>query len=224
MSNAGAIMNARVVFDLDGTLIDSAPDIHAIANRLLAPHGAQISLAQTHMFIGNGVSDFVSRMLKAVKLPDTLHEYILDQFKSAYLTAVHHTRTYEGVLAALATLKSTDHRLGICTNKLIAPCMAVLDHLDLTAFFETVWGGDSLPTHKPDPGLLYAALRELGEGPCIYVGDSEVDAETAQAAGVPFLLYTEGYRKTAVEEIPHTAAFGNYSELPALITRYAVSQ
>lgn len=216
-------MKVRVVFDLDGTLIDSAPDIHAVANRLIGPHGAEISLAQTHSFIGNGVGTFVTRMLEAVNLPDALHEDLLAKFKVAYLTAVHHTRIYDGVVDALDTLKATEHALGICTNKLIDPCMAVLDHLDLTAYFQTFWGGDSLATHKPDPALLYAALADLGEGPCIYVGDSEVDAQTAQAAGVPFLLYTEGYRKTAVEEIPHTAAFSDFSDLPALVTRYAVS-
>ncbi|MEH6737580.1 MAG: HAD-IA family hydrolase [Sulfitobacter sp.] len=216
-------MRVRVVFDLDGTLIDSAPDIHAVANSLIAPHGVQISLAQTHAFIGNGVSVFVTRMLEAMELPDALHDEILTKFKLAYLTAVHHTRIYGGVVDALVALKATDHALGICTNKPLAPCMAVLDHLDLTPFFETFLGGDSLATHKPDPALLHAALADLGEGPYIYVGDSEVDAQTAQAADVPFLLYTEGYRKTAVKEIPHTAAFSDFADLPALVTRYAVS-
>lgn len=216
-------MRVRVVFDLDGTLIDSAPDIHAVANSLITPHGAQISLFQTHAFIGNGVGVFITRMLEAVDLPETLHDEILQKFKVAYLTAVHHTRIYDGVEGALETLKTTDHALGICTNKLIDPCMAVLDHLDLTPYFETFWGGDSLAVHKPDPAPLRAAFADLGEGPCIYVGDSEVDAQTAQGAGVPFLLFTKGYRKSAIEEIPHTAAFSDFADLPALVTRYAVS-
>jgi len=99
----------------------------------------------------------------------------------------------------------------------------VMDHLALTPFFETFWGGDSLAVRKPDPAPLRAALAALGDGPWIYVGDSEVDAQTALGAGVPFVLYTKGYRKSAVEQIPHAVAFDDYAQLPALVTRYAGS-
>jgi phosphoglycolate phosphatase len=228
LDNAGpatvdADMRVRVVFDLDGTLIDSAPDILGVANGVLAPHGAQITLVQTHSFIGNGVAVFISRMLAAVNLPATLQADMLPVFKTAYLTAVERTHPYAGVTRALDRLRSAGHGLGICTNKPIAPCMAVMDHLALTPYFDTFWGGDSLAVTKPDPAPLHAALDALGQGPCIYVGDSEVDAETAQRAGVAFLLFTEGYRKTPVEQIPHTAAFSDFAQLPALVTRYAGS-
>lgn len=215
------VMGVRIVFDLDGTLIDSAPDICAVANALLTPHGAQITLAQTHSFIGNGVSVFINRMLAATQLPSALHDALLPKFKQAYLTAFENTTLYGGVEDALTDLQNGGHALGICTNKPLAPCNAVLDHLGLARFFETVWGGDSLPVHKPDPAPLHAAFSALGEGPCIYVGDSEVDAQTAVSASVPFLLYTEGYRKTSVEDIPHTAAFNDWRALPPLVTRYA---
>lgn len=216
-------MSIRIVFDLDGTLIDSAPDIHGVANTLIAPHGAQITLAQTHSFIGNGVSTFIRRMLAATSLDADLHDGLLPAFKHAYLTAFTKTEIYAGVEAALDALKAEGSPLGICTNKPLAPTHAVLDHLDLARYFATVWGGDSLPVHKPDPAPLHAAFKALGEGPCIYVGDSEVDAQTAQEAGIPFLLYTKGYRKTPVDQIPHTAAFDDFAELPALVTRYAGS-
>ena len=210
---------ARVVFDLDGTLIDSAPDIHGVANSVLAEHGKQITLAQTHSFIGNGVAVFIERMLTAVSLPQNLQGDMLPMFKHAYLTAVEHTHPYTGVIAALDALKDAGHSMGICTNKPMAPCMAVLDHLALTPYFATFWGGDSLSVHKPDPAPLHAAFD--GQGPQIYVGDSEVDAETAQRAGVVFLLYTEGYRKTPLSEVPHTAAFNDFAQLPALVAHYA---
>lgn len=218
-------MRARIVFDLDGTLIDSAPDIQGVANRMLAPHGAQITLAQTHSFIGNGVGVFITRMLDATGLPHALHAELLPAFKNAYLTAVHQTQPYAGVPDVLEGLQAKGHPLGICTNKPLAPCMAVLDHLALTPYFATFWGGDSLAVSKPDPAPLHAAFAALGkEGPCLYVGDSEVDAQTAQAAGVPFLLFSKGYRKTPVAEIPHTASFDDFAAFPALVTRYAGSQ
>ena len=217
-------MSTSVVFDLDGTLIDSAPDIHGVANTLIAPHGVHITLAQTHSFIGNGVSVFINRMLAATRLSPSLHDELLPAFKRAYLTAYTKTQIYSGVVQALDDLRTQGCTLGICTNKPLAPTHAVLDHLELTPYFKTIWGGDSLPVHKPDPAPLVAAFGALGAGPRIYVGDSEVDAQTAQDAGVPFLIYTEGYRKTPIAQIPHTAAFSDFADLTALVTRYAGSQ
>ena len=214
-------MTLRIVFDLDGTLIDSAPDIQGVANALLAPYGMQITLAQTHSFVGNGVPVFVTRMLEAVELPQQLHGDMVEAFKAAYLTAHHDTVLYPQVGQTLKALHDDGHALGICTNKPLAPCMAAMDHLSLSPYFQTFWGGDSLPVSKPDPAPLLAAFKALGAGPCIYVGDSEVDAQTAQACGVPFLLFTEGYRKTEVSDIPHTADFSDFAELPELAMRYA---
>ena len=209
---------ARIVFDLDGTLIDSAPDIHGIANRLLEAEGhAAITLAQTRDFIGNGASVFVERLRHARAIADSEHLRLLGSFTDSYMTAVTLTNPYSGVCDALGALRNQGHSLGICTNKPIAPTRAVLDHLALTPFFDAIYGGDSLPTHKPDPAPLQATFADLGEGAQIYVGDSEVDAQTAQRAGVPFLLYTEGYRKTPVANLPHDIAFSDFADLPQLI-------
>ena len=90
-------------------------------------------------------------------------------------------------------------------------------------YFDTMWGGDSLPVHKPDPAPLHAAFDVLGDGPQLYVGDSDVDAETGQRAGVPFLLFTEGYRKCAVEDLHHTVAFDDFADLPRLVQELLVA-
>lgn len=209
---------ARIVFDLDGTLIDSAPDIHVIANQVLADEGAEpITLAQARDFIGNGAAVFVARMRAARGIDDTRQDHMLAQFTRRYDTATELTRPYPGVVAALERLIAAGHKLGICTNKPIRPTRIVLQATGLAGYFDVVYGGDSLPVHKPDPRPLDTALADLGEGPEIYVGDSEVDAETAQRALVPFILFTEGYRKTAPSLIPHTAAFSNYDDLFGLI-------
>ncbi|MGV6804817.1 MAG: phosphoglycolate phosphatase [Ruegeria sp.] len=209
---------ARIVFDLDGTLIDSAPDIHGIANALLAAEGKDpISLVQARDFIGNGASVFVARMRAARGMDDAEHDRLLSDFVARYDDAVTLTRPYPGVETALQQLSAQGHALGVCTNKPIRPCQAVLAHLGLDRFFQTVWGGDSLPVHKPDPAPLNAAFDALPPGPEIYVGDSGVDAETAQRALVPFLLFTEGYRKEPVAQLVHTAAFSDFSDLPGLV-------
>ena len=209
---------ARILFDLDGTLIDSAEDIRAIANRLLAEEGkAPLSQAEVRSFIGNGVSVLMARMRAARGLPESIHARMLGDFVASYEAAVENTVPYPFVTEALAELRGAGHRLGICTNKPLLPCQAVLDHLGLGALFDAVVGGDSLPVLKPDPAPLHAAFERLGEGPKLYVGDSETDAETAERAGVSFLLFTEGYRKSDPSAIPHATRFDRFADLPALI-------
>lgn len=209
---------ARIVFDLDGTLIDSAPDIHAIANRVLESEGAApISLHETRSFIGNGAPVFIERMRSARGIGADRQAALLDSFVALYDRAVDLTRPYPGVISALEALQGRGHRLGICTNKPVRPARAVLAHLGLDRFFEVVLGGDSLPVRKPDPAPLMAAFAPLGMGRCLYVGDSEVDAATAQAGQVPFLLFTEGYRKVPLAELAHCAAFCDFAELPGLV-------
>lgn len=210
---------ARIVFDLDGTLIDSALDIAAAANATLAEVGARpLSVAEARGFVGAGAPVFVDCMARARGLPDPAA--LLPRFMHHYEKAVANTVIYPGVETALATLKARGHRLGLCTNKPARPTQAVLAHLGWQALFDTVFSGDSLPVRKPDPAPLLAALDALGaDGRAIYVGDSEVDAETGDRAGVPFLLFTPGYRKTPVEDLPHAGAFDDWLEVPALVER-----
>lgn len=211
---------ARIVFDLDGTLIDSAPDIHGIANAILENESMEpITLEQARDFIGNGASVFVSKMRAARGIPDSEHDRLLADFIGRYDDAVELTMAYPNVEQSLHSLRNAGHSLGVCTNKPIRPCRAVLKHLGLEPHFETVWGGDSLPVHKPDPAPLRAAFDALPEGFEIYVGDSDVDAETATRAKTPFLLFTEGYRKKPISQMQHTAAFSDFGDLPKLVDR-----
>jgi len=209
-----------VIFDLDGTLIDSAPDIHAASNRVLAEQGlAPLSLAEVRSFIGKGVPHLVARLLEASgeAADGPRHAAMVARFSARYESAVGLTRPYPGVAAALDALAADGRRLGLCTNKPAAPAWAVLRHLGLDHHFTVLIGGDSLPQRKPDPAPLRAAWAALGGGAAVYVGDSEVDAETAAAAGLQFALFTEGYRKTPVAALPHAAAFADFGALPKII-------
>ena len=201
------------IFDLDGTLVHSAPDIQAAANTVLAGEGlAPLSLEETTSFIGAGAGVFVERMAAArLPAPDTDRTRAMQAaFIDLYEGAVGLTRPYPGAVAALETLAQDGWALGLVTNKPEAPARALLAHLDLMRFFPVIVGGDSLPRRKPDPLPLRHAMAALGARETVYVGDSETDAATAQAAGVPFALFTEGYRLSPPEALPHVFAFADF--------------
>jgi 2-phosphoglycolate phosphatase, prokaryotic len=213
-------VSLRIVFDLDGTLIDSAPDLCAIANTLLAARALEpISLVQAREFIGNGASVFVEKLRKSRDIPDTDHDALLCSYLTLYAALdLTLTAPYPGLVEALSTLQAQGYAMGICTNKPLKAAHAVLDHFELGGFFDAVIGGDSLSVHKPDPTPLHAAFEALGAGPRLYVGDSEVDAETAARAHVPFLLFTEGYRKSPISELNFQGNFSHFKALPELIS------
>ncbi|MFN3938839.1 MAG: phosphoglycolate phosphatase [Gemmobacter sp.] len=209
-------MTGAVVFDLDGTLIDSAPDIHAATNALLAEDGiAPLSFDTVRGFIGKGVPNLVARVLETLGEDPAgpRHAAFVRRFEARYETAVGLTVAYPGVVAALERLTAAGLPLGICTNKPVGPTRAVLDHLRLTRFFGTIVGGDSLPVRKPDPAPLLRAFADLGARPLLYVGDSEVDEATARAADLPFALFTEGYRRTPVAAMVRVVDFDHFDRL-----------
>lgn len=216
---------AIVVFDLDGTLIDSAPDIRAAANRMLAEQGiAPLDLPTIVSFIGNGLPKLVERVMTRTGLDMARHEELTAVTLAHYnAAATDLTRPYPGVVDALETLQAAGHVMALCTNKPEAPARLILRNLRLERYFNGVVGGDTLDVKKPDPAPLLHIIRRLGDGPAIYVGDSEVDAETAQRAGVRFALFSQGYRKTPVEAIPHDDLFDDFTALPGIV-RAALSE
>lgn len=218
---------AAIIFDLDGTLVDSVPDIHAAVNRMLADHGdAPMDIAQVRSFIGNGVPALIGKVMAARgENPDdaALHADREACFMRHYMAAPADLgRPFPGVIAALDALVAAGHRLGVCTNKPVEPARAILRDLGLADRLPVVIGGDSLPVRKPDPAPLLAAAKALGGSPALYVGDSEVDAEAAQRAGLPLLLFSGGYRKTPVADLPNTGVFDAFAELPGLVARTRV--
>jgi len=213
-------MTQAIVFDLDGTLIDSAPDLHVALNLVLQDEAAlPATLAETIACIGHGIPNLVRLAREARRIPPERQAAMTEGMFRHYLASPSAlTRPYPGVVETLSALQDQGFALGLCTNKALAPTEQILDALNLRHFFGVVIGGDSLPQKKPDPAPLHATFAALGT-PLLYVGDSEVDAETAVAAGVDFALYTQGYRKTPVEALAHRIAFDDFAALlPQLST------
>ncbi|MEM1047658.1 MAG: phosphoglycolate phosphatase [Pseudomonadota bacterium] len=212
-----------IVFDLDGTLVDSAPDMHHAASRMLAERGLPgVSLAQVVSFIGNGVPKLVERCLDAANVAagDPFRSEALSRFRTLYADEpTERTRPYPGVPALLQDLRTRGYALGICTNKPVDLAHEVLQRLELASAFDCVVGGGSVAVLKPDPATLHFCLEslKLPVGQALFVGDSETDAATAQAAEVPFALYSGGYRKSPVEAFDGAFVFDDFSALGAWI-------
>jgi phosphoglycolate phosphatase len=171
--------------------------------------------------IGGGVPVLIDRVARAAGLdldPDRQQDRC-DWFTDRYEHAPDGmTRAYDGVEAALEDLRAAGMTLGLCTNKPTGPTLALLDAFGWRDHFATIVCGDTLPVRKPDPAPLRLAIERLGQ-PALFVGDSEVDAETAHRAAVPLLLFTEGYRKTPLALLPHASAFDLWSDMPPLVAR-----
>lgn len=210
-------MTRGVVFDLDGTLIDSLPDIAAAANALLTDHGLD-PLPQTQIggFVGMGERVFLDRLIAATALDAAEYDALMGEFITHYKASTGLTTVFPGALDAVKALRAEGYKLGICTNKPGVPLAAVLDALDLGQWFDVIIAGDTLPVRKPDPAPLHLAFERMAATTGVYVGDSDVDAETAQRAGVPFAFFTEGIRTKPMDEIPHDRAFDRFEDLPAI--------
>ncbi len=213
------MMALAVIFDLDGTLIDSVPDLHAAVAKMLAGEGrAALAMDVVQGFVGHGLPTLVARVMDHCGIDRADHPRLTAATLAHYnADPATLTRTYPGVMAALQALHAAGHPLGLCTNKPEAPARAILRAFGMEALFSSVIGGDTLGITKPDPAPLHACHAALGGGAALYVGDSEVDAATAQAAGMRFALFTEGYRKTPVDQMPHDLAFADFADLPAMV-------
>jgi phosphoglycolate phosphatase len=188
-----------LIFDLDGTLIDSAGDIRAALNHALTIHGRpKLDIGTVRAMTGDGIAKLVERGFAASgALPDptTLDAAVRDALAAYTARPTAETAPYPGVVEALEAFRAAGLRMAICTNKAEAPSRLVLDELDLAPFFGTVIGGDSLRRRKPDPEAVLVCLEGLGVAPgeALFVGDSRNDVLSAHAAGLPAVLIPSGY-------------------------------
>lgn len=218
---------SHIVFDLDGTLIDSVPDLHAAGNMLLAELGlAPIDLATARSFVGDGARVYIKRSLDARgQVPDdSALTDATERFIALYEEhASDRTVPYPDVPETLAALKETGFRLGICTNKPERATHKVLALLGLDHLFDAIVGGDTLPVRKPDPAHPAAVLERLGAAPesACMVGDNEHDAHSAKGAGMPFILMRYGYARTPLDEIPAATRLDHFRDLPKAIASLA---
>jgi phosphoglycolate phosphatase len=208
----------HLIFDLDGTLVDSAPDLATALNGLLAELGQPaLSESTVRAMVGDGAGVLVERGLAASGLAGTDQPSALNRFLALYRDClIDRTRAYPDVEAVLEQLKAEGFQLGVCTNKPADPTQRILKALKLDRFFGAVIGGDSLPKRKPDPEPLLAAIESLGGAAtsAVMIGDSANDVLCARAASVTAILIPSDYGNPAEDA---DLKLRRFSELPAAL-------
>lgn len=212
---------AAIVFDLDGTLIDSAPDIARAAELALADHDIRIDADLARQWLGDGAHKLIERALTSVNAaPDAQTiETLTGRFSAIYQAApCRHTVVYPGAQALLARLRTDNIRTAICTNKPHAVAVDIVNTLGLDRHIDTLIGGGEYPL-KPSPAGILACLDRLGTPTdnTLYVGDMGVDRQAGHAAGLPVMLARFGYAGQDVERMGADGLFSAWSTFDAAL-------
>ncbi len=214
---------AALNFDLDGTLVDSLPDLRAALNEMLSARGRrELSLDEVRGMIGDGTRALIERALAttgAVADLEAAHQRFLRVYEAAPTKL---SRLYPGVAATLQSLRSSGARLAVCTNKQQRATLAVLNGLGISAYFDAVLGGDAVPFRKPDPRHLLAAIERLDatSNEAVMIGDNENDYAAARGAGVPVILMRYGYLRVAPETLAPDAWLDHFSDIPQALEKF----
>lgn len=208
-----------VVFDLDGTLVDSAADVQRALNRTLASENlAPLSVDIVRLMIGGGPTLLILRALAELRIKKS--PYVVDKltrlFHDEYLRQETTTsRLYDGAEECLRRLRDCRTRIGICSNKPDDLCQKLIDDLGVSHYFDVILGSGSGLPRKPDPAPLLKVIEQLETLPeaTLYVGDSDTDVRTARAAGVDVVLVSYGYTSRPAEELGADKVYDSLAEI-----------
>lgn len=214
-----------IIFDLDGTLVDSAPDLHVAANRLMAEVGRrELALSEVTMMIGDGVPKLVERCFEAtgaIPAAEDLAAHTRRFLEFYEPHAADLSVPFPGVAEALERLKGA-YPMVVATNKPYAASMEILEKLGVAPYLRAVVAGDSIPgVKKPDPRHLQAAMEKMGVAAqeTVMVGDNANDVAASRAAGVKVILMSYGYTKTPTAELGADLVIDSFAELPGAFAR-----
>jgi phosphoglycolate phosphatase len=214
-----------LVFDLDGTLVDTAPDLIASTNHVLDHLGLPRVDAETlRPLVGHGARHMIEKSMGPAgeKFTQVEHDALLARYLDYYGRHIADgSRPFDGCVAALDQFRASGAKLAVCTNKNERLSRLLLDALDLTRYFDAVAGRDTLPEAKPHPGALLGTITLAGGNKerAVMIGDSGVDVATAKAAGVPVIGVSFGYTETPVRAFAPDVVIDHYRELAPAIAR-----
>jgi phosphoglycolate phosphatase len=215
------MQNATLVFDLDGTLVDTAPDLVAATNHALAALGLPLVPAETlRQAIGFGARRMIVDGLKhtGVTLSETDIDRLLVRFLDYYEpNLARESRPFDGAIPVLERLRAKGARLAVCTNKRLNLAERLLKELEIDGLFAAIAGRDSFPVHKPHPDHLTGTVRMAGGdlATSLMIGDTGIDIAAARAAGIPVIGCTFGYSEAPIDTLAPDAVISHFSELEA---------
>jgi phosphoglycolate phosphatase len=216
-----------IVFDLDGTLIDTAPDLVDTLNFILAREGfPAVPFALARNMIGGGAKGMIKQALDAEgrHLTDNDLERLYAEFIAHYAAHIaDRSRPFPQLEATLAQLAAAGHRLAVCTNKLEWLSKRLLDALRLADRFAAICGQDTFGMQKPDPQVFRLTVRRAGGEPerAIMVGDSKTDVHTARAARVPVVAVDFGYSDVPIAKLDPDRIISSFADLPKAVVELA---
>jgi phosphoglycolate phosphatase len=212
-----------ILFDLDGTLVDTAPDLAATMNVLLERHGRPaLELQSVRHLVGEGARVMMARAWAETgrRASEEQLDDLFDDFLEYYINNVaDHSSLFPGVEEVLQALVEGGARLAICTNKPDIPTHKLLDALNLTRYFGAIIGADTLSVRKPDPAPLLEAIERLDGQPqnAIMIGDSATDIHAARAANLPVIAVSFGYTREPVQVYEPDLLVDHFQDLPEAI-------
>ncbi|MAL79549.1 MAG: phosphoglycolate phosphatase [Sneathiella sp.] len=223
------MLDIAVIFDLDGTLVDSAPDLHAALNHALQRGGREtVSLEAVRHMVGRGARVLLERGLVAtggMPEPEKFEE-LVEYFFTYYGAHVSdESRVFDGVREALDALRHEGAVMGVCTNKPLQFAIPLLEDLNLASYLDAIIGADSFPFRKPDPRHLTGTLEAMGVASrrAFMVGDSISDIDAAKGAEMPVIAVSFGYTETPVQQLGPDHIIDHFNELLPLIRQLTVS-
>lgn len=216
------LTGARLAFDLDGTLVDTAPDLVRALNAAVVPAGFDpVPIDAVRAMVGRGARALIRRAHVRAGHPEpdgATEDAHLDAFMDAYRAGIaDQSRPFEGVEAVLERFKAAGAQLSVCTNKPTSLAVPLMDTLGLSRWFDRIIGPEDAPAKKPDARHLETALAGPADRRSVLIGDSEPDVGAAKNAGAWAVVFTGGYSEKPADTLGADRLFHAWSELPDII-------
>lgn len=210
--------DATIVFDLDGTLVDTAPDLSNALNHVLTRRGHPAVPAETiRACVGHGARIMIEEALRRAGAEDDVDRMLAEFLVHYEANIAAESRPFPGAIAALEGLAGQGATLAVCTNKREYLSRLLLRTLRIDSYFSAIAGRDTFTVSKPDPGHLTGVIALAGGNPsrAVMIGDSEVDLQAAKAAAIPMILVSFGYATSPLDGLAPEAVIDHFDELPA---------
>jgi phosphoglycolate phosphatase len=213
-----------ILFDLDGTLVDTAPDLMGAHNHVMKKFGyPQKSLDDIKHIAGRGAWIMMQRTFRDEIKDENLKKEMVKEFINYYAKNIDRgSKPIKGVVKFLDWAKSKQILMAVCTNKQERLAVDLLKKINLSKYFEYIAGCDTFDFNKPDPRHLTNVIDIIGGdiNKSIMIGDSEVDSQSAYNAKIPFILVEEGYTEKNINEIPHKTLIKDFSNFEKIVEKY----